>query len=112
MDAKTQDTVRAIALLPLPDLNTRTDDQTRGKTCVWDGIPLTSETTVDLGERLSPLNGSTSPMRWFPRACRSCVQRAALRALHDHAPLCEQCVDDASGCDTGMELRRLMREYR
>lgn len=103
--------VEAMALLQLPDLDGLSDQQTRGTACAFDGIALTPE-AVDLGERLSPLSGSTSPMRWFPRACRRCVHDAAYRALFDHAPLCEQCVDNAAGCDTAVALRRLMREYR
>lgn len=106
------DDVEIVALLPLPDLNTRTDDQTRGKTCVYDGIPLTPQTAVDLGERMSPLNGSTSLMRWFPRACPGCIREAAAGAVRDHAGRCEQCVDDASRCGTRMGLERLAREGR
>jgi hypothetical protein len=104
----------ALALLVLPDLNGLADAQTRGATCVWctDDTRLTAETAVDLGEHLSPLDGREPGMRWYPRAHRRCVQNTALAALHDHAPLCEQCVDDASTCDTGLTLRRLMREYR
>lgn len=103
-----------LALLELPALNGLSDAQTRGAACVWcrDDAPLTAESAVDLGEHISPLDGREPGMRWFPRAHRRCVQAAALAVLHDHAPLCEQCVDDASTCDTGLTLRRLMREYR
>ena len=107
-------TPEAFALLALPDLDGLADAQTRGATCVWcpDDTPLTADTAVDLGEHISPLDGREPGMRWFPRAHGRCVQSAALAALHDHAPLCEQCVDDASNCETGLTLRRLMREYR
>lgn len=101
-----------LALLPLPDLNTRTDDQTRGATCVYDGIPLVPQTAVNLGERMSPLTGTTSPMRWFPRACPTCVSTVAGRAIREHAATCEQCVDDASQCGTRLGLERLTREGR
>ena len=111
-DTPTSTVDQALALLTLPDLDGLSDAQTRGATCVWcpDGTPLTAITAVDLGEHLSPFEGRE--MRWFPRAHRRCAQAAALAALHEHAPLCERCVDDASNCDTGMTLRRLMREYR
>jgi hypothetical protein len=105
-------TREALALLTLPDLDGLADAQTRGATCVWcpDETQLTPVTAVDLGEHLSPFDGRE--MRWFPRAHRRCVQAAALAGLHDHAPRCEQCVDDASNCETGLTFRRLMREYR
>lgn len=111
-DTPTSTVDDTLALLALPDLNGLSDAQTRGAACVWcrDETPLTAESAVDLGEHLSAFDGRE--MRWFPRAHRRCTQTAALAALHDHAPLCERCVDDASGCETGMTLRRLMREYR
>lgn len=113
-DNTTSTVDQALGLLTLPDLDGLADGQTRGAACVWctDDTPLTAEAAVDLGEHVSPLDGRDPGMRWFPRAHRRCTQTAALAALHDHAPLCERCVDDASGCETGMTLRRLMREYR
>jgi hypothetical protein len=48
----------------------------------------------------------------FPRSCPPCVATHALRALHDHASSCERCVDDASNCDTGKALWRVIREAR
>ena len=106
----TTETEDALALLPLPDLDGLTDDQTRGATCVWcpvDSPPLTVETAIDLGEHMSLLSGSTSPMRWFPRSCRAHAAHAALKALHDHAPSCEQCTDDPACCEIGRVLRRV-----
>lgn len=102
----------ALALLALPALDGLTDDQTRGAICVWDRHEdrLTAETAVDLGEHMSPLNGSTSLMRWFPRGCRHHTGQAALRALHEHAPMCEPCVDNAAECETGRALRRIIRD--
>jgi hypothetical protein len=105
-------TIGGLALLKLPPLDKLTDAQTRGVDCVQDGVTLTSATAVNLGERLSSLDGTDAPMRWFPRACRTCILTLAMRSLHDHAPRCEQCVDDAARCETGLGLRRLMREYR
>lgn len=105
-------TIDALAILALPDLAALTDAQVRGKACVWDAAALTTVMAVDLGERMSPLAATGTDMRWFPRACRSCVPTLALSTLYGHAPMCEQCVDDAGSCDTGMALRRLEREYR
>jgi hypothetical protein len=104
--------IDALALLVLPPLDGLTDAQTRGRTCVRDGVPLTAATVVDLGERMSPLKSTGTDMRWYPRVCRTCIPALALETLHAHAPECEQCVDDASHCEIGVALRRLMREYR
>lgn len=113
-DASTTQTVDALALLALPGLDGLTDEQARGAVCVWGSKepPLTGGMAVDLGERMSPLDGTTSPMRWFPRACHVCVHDAAHKVLMDHAPSCEQCVDNAAECPTGRALLRLMREHR
>lgn len=67
----------ASRVLELPPLDTVTADQSHGKTGVRGGEELTIETAIALGERLSPLSGTTSPMRWFRRACPECVRRAA-----------------------------------
>ncbi|MEU6405890.1 hypothetical protein [Streptomyces sp. NPDC046985] len=97
----------ALTLLPLPDPATLSDYQRRGITCVWDGIGLSAEEAVDLGPRELPGGG-----QWFPRGCRSRVGEAAYRLLHEHAPMCEQCVDEPTGCALGRELIRLTREGR
>lgn len=97
-------------LLPLPPLDGLTQQQVRGITCVWDGIALTPDTAIDLGERT--MNRLGEPVRWFPRGCRRCTGEAAYRLLLEHAPLCEQCVDDSSNCPTGTGLNRLIREAR
>jgi hypothetical protein len=108
----TSPTLEALALLALPALDTLTDDQTRGAVCVWDRNEdrLTAETAVDLGERMDPLPGTSSPMRWFPQACQHHTGQAAIRALHEHAPMCEPCVDNAANCKTGRALNRLRRD--
>ncbi|MGW4602752.1 hypothetical protein ACWENS_05680 [Streptomyces sp. NPDC004532] len=84
--------------------------QQRGADCVWCGVPLTAETAVDLGERR--VRVLDEHVTVFPRGCRRDAAANAYRALFDHAPYCEQCVDAPDRCDTGMALRRLMREGR
>jgi hypothetical protein len=102
-----------LTILALPALDELTDDQTRGTTCVWHGGErLTAETAVDLGEHLSPLHGSSSPMRWFPRACQSCTADRAHRGLFTHCATCKDCADGTDRCGTGRSLYRLVREYR
>jgi hypothetical protein len=103
-----------LAVLALPGLDGLTDDQTRGATCVWHGGErLTGETAVDLGEHMSPLHGSTSPMRWYPRACRACIADRAHRKLFAHTATCKACTgDDTTGrCAIGKGLHRLAEEY-
>ncbi|MCX4993872.1 hypothetical protein [Streptomyces longwoodensis] len=100
----------AISLLDLPPLDDLTENQVRGTACVWCATSLSVVTAVDLGERRHKrLDGSYST---FPRACRPCTRAAGVRALADHAPLCEQCTDDPGACTTGMALQRLIREHR
>lgn len=100
--------ITAVAeLLPLPDLDGLTDQQTRGATCVWDSTPLTATTAIDLGEQQA-----ADGTHWFPRACRPCTLPRAMRALQEHCGLCEQCVDDHTKCPTGLGLVRLVREAR
>jgi hypothetical protein len=112
-DASTTQTIDALALLVLPALDGLSKGQVRGAACIWCDKTLTADTAVDLGERRHKrLDGHYST---FPRACRACHRHthdAAYAALMDHAPSCEQCVDDAAGCDTAVALRRLMREHR
>ncbi|MGV9242602.1 hypothetical protein [Streptomyces sp. NPDC003710] len=98
------------AALPLPSVGDLREKQQRGTECVWCAEHLTAETAVDLGERR--IRVLDSHVTAFPRGCRPCTATAAYRALLDHAPSCEQCVDDASSCETGKALRRLMREGR
>lgn len=99
-----------LAALPLPSLDDLTDRQVRGITCVWDAALLGPAIAVDLGERTTKRAGDE--VRWFPRACRRCIGVAALEVLHEHAPMCEPCVDNAEECPTGRALNRLIREGR
>ncbi|MGW7673523.1 hypothetical protein BX257_2998 [Streptomyces sp. 3212.3] len=102
-----------LAVLALPALDSLTDDQTRGTTCVWHGGDrLTAETAVPLGEHMSPHRFATSKMRWFPRACRDCVAERAHRGLLVHGGTCRNCADPAVECSVGRGLYQLVREYR
>lgn len=101
-----------LPFLVLPSLDALKDDQTRGATCVWCNDRLTAAMAVDLGEQMSPLKGSTSPMRWPPRACPRCTGERAHTALFGHSATCEQCVDEAGGCEIGRGLYDLVRRYR
>lgn len=100
-----------LSVLVLPSLDDVTDDQSRGATCVWDGVPLKTDMAVGLGEQLSPLTGTPAPMRWMPRACPACVLDRATRARFAHAPTCEQCADNAALCEIGRGLQELVKRY-
>lgn len=109
-DPPTATTVDALALIILPPLDGLTEEQLRGATCIWCGQGLTTDTAVDLGERRHRrLDGHYST---FPRGCRADVNRAAVQAIHDHAGICEQCVDDANACGEGMALVRMEKDSR
>ncbi|AVH57900.1 MULTISPECIES: hypothetical protein [Streptomyces] len=98
------------AALPLPSVDALSEEQLRGAACVWCKTPLTAETAVNLGERRVRIRSSHTTA--FPRGCRRHAGEAAYRALLDHAPSCEQCVDNADRCDTNTALRHLIREGR
>ncbi|MBD9734150.1 hypothetical protein IGX29_20520 [Streptomyces sp. H28] len=98
--------VLAVLLLPAPD--DVDDSQLRGAACVWcESSPLETETALDLGEQKTP-TGET----WFPRSCLRCAGAWAHHGLFDHAPTCEQCTDEASRCEIGLTLYRLIRQGR
>ncbi|GGV80537.1 hypothetical protein [Streptomyces thermoviolaceus] len=103
-----------LEFMGLPSLHEVTEEQSRGVACVWCRARINTETAIDLGEQKSPPNGSTSMtgMTWFPRACRPCTADRAHRGLFEHAPMCEQCVDEPGGCEINRVLYRLVREGR
>ncbi|MFS4105142.1 hypothetical protein [Streptomyces sp. PD-S100-1] len=106
--------------LDLPAPEDLTPAQTRGAVCVWCEVQLTVATAIDLGPRMGlPPGDEPNPdepdknlMRWYPRACTRCTADRAHRALYEHVPLCEQCVDEAALCPVGRTLYRLVREGR
>ncbi|CAK7286735.1 hypothetical protein [Streptomyces misionensis] len=103
-------TLHPLALLPVPPYNTLTEHQVRGLDCVWESEYLTTTTPIDLGERtIRRIDTRTS---WYPRACRRCVEREALKAVVEHGETCEQCVDDHAQCPTGLNLVRAVRAAR
>ncbi|MGW5130340.1 hypothetical protein [Streptomyces sp. NPDC004135] len=100
---------QAIGQLAVPDLATLTDAQVEGRVCVWDRNeePLTGESAFDLGERLTEVEGTESPMRWFPRGCRMHVTEYAYLGLFEHTlERCEQCKASET-CEVGAALLRL-----
>jgi hypothetical protein len=105
----TEVTSRAIAELAVPDLATLTDAQVEGRVCVWgrheEALP--GERAVDLGERLAEVDGTMSPMRWFPRGCRRHTAEQAYVALFEHTlDSCKEC-RDSDTCAVGNALLRL-----
>ncbi|MFH9013953.1 hypothetical protein ACH4C6_21560 [Streptomyces sp. NPDC017943] len=109
MSSTTEVTPQAIAELAVPDLATLTDEQVQGRVCVWDRHEdvLTGESAVDLGERMTELAGTSSPMRWFPRGCRRHVAEQAYVALFEHTlEHCREC-RGSDTCPIGAALLRL-----
>ena len=106
---RTDGSALPIAELTIPDLATLTDAQVEGRVCVWDRHeePLTGEAAVDLGERMTELGGTESPMRWFPRGCRRHIGEHAYLALFNHTiERCDRCRASET-CDVGAALLRL-----
>lgn len=109
MTADTHSTTNAVALLALPPIRTLTEDQVRGKTCVWDGILLARGAAVDLGTRTTMRAGAQ--VRWFPRACQRCAHEK-LRRLRDlHTRTCATC-SPTSLCQDGILLGEAERRTR
>jgi hypothetical protein len=100
----------SLAYIPIPEFDTLTQQQVRGADCVFDGVVLTAETAVDLGERRFRRLGEN--VAWFPRACRQCAMVQSMAALQDHSGSCEQCTDDFRECTTGLGLIRAVRDAR
>jgi hypothetical protein len=103
--ARTSPAHAALALLALPAVDDLKSRQVRGASCIWCDLPLTAETAIDLGER-------DDPQLRFPQACSPCTRRAALAAIHEHAPACDNCVRHAPDCATGTALIRLTKVGR
>ncbi|MET9965653.1 hypothetical protein ABZZ80_06930 [Streptomyces sp. NPDC006356] len=112
---ETPPAAQALALLALPSLDQLTEDQVRGRTCVWDSTeaPLTDEAAIDLGPRsMRRLDGHYD---WHPRGCRKHVSQEALLALFLHCmEHCKECgARDADGaalegsCAVGDALLRI-----
>lgn len=64
-----------LVLLPLPPLDKQSEQQLRGRVCVWCPVTLTAETAMDLGARRH--RRQDSHYVTFPRGCRRCTARAA-----------------------------------
>lgn len=98
-------TVDALALLPIPTLDGLSEQQLVGNVCVWGGETLTGETAIRLNTR------KLDDRLVFPRGCRSCVSRAAMRVLFTHSTgtdACQACQTEPA-CETGRALARVIR---
>jgi hypothetical protein len=51
----------------LPPVDTLSQLQVRGMSCVWCGVALDNATAVDLGAR--PCRIADMTFKWFPRSC-------------------------------------------
>ncbi|QEU94619.1 hypothetical protein CP970_30340 [Streptomyces kanamyceticus] len=67
----------------LPSVGMLSEGQFRGRDCAFCGITLSPTTAVDLGAH--HIKRSGVDVRWFPRACRTCVEGGYVNALLDAA---------------------------
>ncbi|MEV6803124.1 hypothetical protein [Streptomyces sp. NPDC051132] len=91
--------------VPLPRLELLSDARTRGAECVWGGEALTTDTAIDLNERVTD-NGA----HWFPRACRRCLRSAVHAARGRHPGDCPDCKRTTGLCETRNALHELLME--
>lgn len=96
--------------LKLPKPGSLSEQQVRGRACVWCAVALSNATAHDLGMRT--MRRLDSEFAWFPRSCRPCADIAAYKALLDHSENCLQCYDNQARCAEGSALRRTLREAR
>jgi hypothetical protein len=73
--------------LQLPGPAGLSEQQVRGRACVWCAVALSNATAIDLAVREVSAHGS--PTHWFPRGCRPCAKLHVYRALLDHTQSCE-----------------------
>ncbi|MGB8938938.1 MAG: hypothetical protein WCD21_01660 [Streptomyces sp.] len=96
--------------LQLPGPAGLSEQQVRGRACVWCAVALSNATAIDLGVREVSAHGSST--HWFPRGCRPCAKLHVYRALLDHTQSCEQCNDEPTRCTEGHALRQILKEAR
>ncbi|MFD4477567.1 hypothetical protein ACFWPU_15845 [Streptomyces sp. NPDC058471] len=88
--------------LELPEPGSLSDQQVRGRACVWCAVALSNATAYDLGVRDTDAHGSAA--RWFPRACLPCASTHLCAASEEHRKDCEQCATSLPWCTTGQRL--------
>lgn len=96
--------------LKLPEPGSLTEQQVRGRACVWCAVALNNATAHDLGMR--SMRRLDTEFAWFPRSCRPCTVAAAHRAHLDHTEKCLQCYDNPAHCTDGQALRQTLKEVR
>lgn len=79
------DFVNAAEMLALPRTSGLAEERLKGRRCVWCG----GASTVDLGPRVSTLNGGLHP--WRPKSCTACARREARRTFNIHVQNCARC---------------------
>lgn len=81
--------IGVMSMLTLPEAAWLGVDQQRGAVCVWCDRRLSAESAIDLGHRRLDVDGEQ--LLCFPRACRRCGRRAALRQFRSHTRSCRLC---------------------
>ncbi|MEV6182282.1 hypothetical protein [Streptomyces sp. NPDC052015] len=94
--------VSAVEMLPLPKLDTLSNEQVDGKACVWcSGRP---RTPLALGIRLSANAGTLR--RWCPVAHQRCAAHKAGKVYRLHIQMCARCAH-RDYCPDGRALYKL-----
>ncbi|MFI6337854.1 hypothetical protein [Streptomyces sp. NPDC050535] len=94
----------------LPSVEELSEEQIRGRACVWCTVALELAAGIDLGARPGQFAGSG--VSWFPRGCPSCVIRMIYPEQVSHASQCTACNTRGGICSKGDELRSLLRQAR
>lgn len=94
----------------LPSLTGLSEQQIRGKACVWCAIALENGTAVDLGRR--PIQYAGTQTSWFPRGCPSCAESEALKDLAEHTERCRACNTRGGLCSTRTGMQKILKQAR
>jgi hypothetical protein len=91
----------AVKMLPVPRVSDLGREWRDGILCVWCG----AAPSVALGPRTGVVHGVTT--EFFPRACRPCVTREAMRVARIHTRNCDRCTRTRQECPDSRTLYRL-----
>ncbi|MGW1532350.1 hypothetical protein [Streptomyces aureus] len=103
------DFVNAVEMLPMPRVRSLTPEQIEGAACPWCAIHVDGDAGLRLGPRIGVTGSGIA--RWFPRACRPCVGKAAARVYRLHVRTCARC-SHRDYCPDSKALHALAQECR
>jgi hypothetical protein len=90
----------------LPGITGLSEQQVRGKACVWCGVTSENGKAIDLGQR--PAQFAGSQVSRFPRGCCPCAKSNAEQELAAHLETCRTCNTRGGVCSTGNDVQAIL----